>query len=233
VRYRSWLIDEQSYAGREHLDSEYVNRYDRKAGFDATNEIANLSSLGVGPGTVLVDLGAGTGELAFAAAQICDQVIAVDVSPAMVEAMRAKAQMRGATNLKIVHAGLLTYENQGQPVDFVYTRHALHHLPDFWKTIALGRMSRLLKPGGTLRLIDLVFSFEPNEADHVIEAWLEGASKEPELGWTRRELELHLRQEYSTYTWLLEPMLRRAGLEIVDAAYAGSKVHASYTCVKR
>lgn len=233
MRDRSWFIDEQEYAGGEHLDSEYVKRYDRKAGLDAADELANLANRGLGPGSVLVDLGAGTGELALAAAKICGQVVAVDVSPVMVEAMRAKARARGVMNLEIVQAGLLTYESQRHPVDFVYTRHALHHLPDFWKTIALGRMSRILKRGGTLRLIDLVFSFEPNEADHVIAAWLAGAPKNPELGWTRGELELHLRQEYSTFTWLLEPMLMRAGFEIVDAAYARSKVHASYTCVKR
>ena len=44
---------------------------------------------------------------------------------------------------------------------FIYTRHALHHLPDLWKVVALGRMAALLVPGGVLFLRDLVFAFEP------------------------------------------------------------------------
>src|SRR6266851_5505142 len=105
-------------------------------------------------------------------------------------------------------------QHAGEPADFVYTRNALHHLPDFWKAIALQRMARLLRSGGILRLRDLIFSFEPVDADRVVDAWLKAAPVRPESGWTRSELETHLRDEHSTFTWLLEPMLDRAGFEI-------------------
>jgi ubiquinone/menaquinone biosynthesis C-methylase UbiE len=232
VDSRSWFINEESFAGPEHLDSEYVQRYDRKAGFDPASELAKLKELGLGAGTTLVDIGAGTGEMSLAAAEICDRVYAVDVSAAMLDALRAKAVEHHATNLQIVHAGFLTYEHRDEPVDIVYTRHALHHLPDFWKAIALTRIARILKPGGILKLIDLTFNFEPRDAEEVIDSWLAGARDDPQLGWTRAELESHLRGEYSTFTWLLEPMLVRAGFLILDAAYDDSLVSASYTCVR-
>ena len=64
-------------------------------------------------------------------------VTAVDVSPAMVATLRQRAAAEGLTNLVAVQAGFLTYEHAGPPVDGVFTRNALHHLPDFWKAVAL------------------------------------------------------------------------------------------------
>jgi hypothetical protein len=40
-----------------------------------------------------------------------------------------------------------------------------------------------------------------------------------------------VREEFSTFTWLLEPMLERAGFEIASAEYAAG-VYANYLCVK-
>jgi hypothetical protein len=42
----------------------------------------------------------------------------------------------------------------------------------------------------------------------------------------------HLRQEYSTFTWLFEPMLQRAGFVIQDATYSDSRIYAGYTCIR-
>jgi ubiquinone/menaquinone biosynthesis C-methylase UbiE len=233
MEQRPWFIDEVAHAGDEHLDARYVQSYDRKAGFDPQPDLVIMRDLGLGPTSTLIDFGAGTGELCMAAADVCRRVIAVDVSSAMLDALQAKAQERRIQNLEVVRAGFLTYEHAGDQVDFVYTRNALHHLPDFWKAIALRRMVSLLKSGGILRLRDLIFSFELEETDRVIEAWITAAPDQPESGWTRGELETHLRTEHSTFTWLLEPMLEKAGFEILNATCDESKVFAAYTCTKR
>jgi len=60
-----------------------------------------------------------------------------------------------------VQAGFLSYEHEGNAADIVYSRNALHHLPDFWKAVALERIAGILKPDGTPRLRDLVFDFDP------------------------------------------------------------------------
>jgi len=52
-----------------------------------------------------------------------------------------------------------------------------------------------------------------------------------ERGWTRAELAEHVRDEHSTFTWLLEPMIERSGFDIVDADYTAS-VFARYVCKK-
>ena len=226
----SWtgeLIDELALAGPEHLDPDYVTAYDEKAGFDAdaADEVELLKRVGLGPGSTLVDLGAGTGTLALAAAPACRRVVAVDVSPAMFAAMRSKIERAGVANVECVQAGFLSYEHRGEPADVVYSRNALHHLPDFWKAVALERIARMLRPGGILRLRDIVYSFDPGEAERFLGAWLENGGN-----WTRTELEAHVRDEHSTFTWLLEPMLQRVGFETIDADYDPRRIFARYIC---
>ena len=118
------------------------------------------------------------------------------------------------------------------PADLVYSRYALHHLPDFWKAIALSRLAGMLRSGGVLRLWDVVYSFEPGDADRHIEAWIaQTMAADVERGWTRAELAEHVRDEHSTFTWLLEPMIERAASSVVDAEYSDSVgLCARYVC---
>jgi len=46
--------------------------------------------------------------------------------------------------------------------------------------------------------------------------------------WSRAELEEHVRDEHSTFTWLLEPMIRRAGFEIEQALHSDDGIFARY-----
>lgn len=139
-----WFLDEVARAGEEHLDPGYVAGYDAKAGFDPTDEVALLQGLGLGEASTLVDLGAGTGTLALAAAPFCRRVVAVDVSPVMVARLREQADRRGLGNMACVRGGFLGYEHRGDPADVVWSRNALHHLPDFWKAIALAGIAAMV-----------------------------------------------------------------------------------------
>ena len=150
----------------------------------------------------LVDLGAGTGRFALAAAARVGRVVAVDVSPAMLSALRDRAIRAGLANIESVQAGFLSYQHTGSPADAVFTRNALHQVPDFWKALALDRIAQLLRPGGILRLHDLIFDFRPAEAEAVLGAWLDDASDDPARGYTRDDFAEHLRTEFSTFRWL-------------------------------
>jgi hypothetical protein len=48
----------------------------------------------------------------------------------MVAAIRRKAREAGTANVECVAAGFLGYDHTGPPPDVIYTRNALHHLPD-------------------------------------------------------------------------------------------------------
>jgi SAM-dependent methyltransferase len=177
----------------------------------------------------VVDLGAGTGQFALAAAARFGQVTAVDVSPAMVAMLREKGAR--LPNLRPVRAGFLSYTHDGPPADAVYTRNALHQLPDFWKTIALDRIARILRPGGVLRVHDLIYDFRPNEVGEVFQRWFDNAATDPAGGYAGADYAEHIRTEFSTYRWLFEPMMAMAGFEILAVDYA-RRLYGSYTCVK-
>jgi SAM-dependent methyltransferase len=220
----SWYLDERAHAGPEHLDPAYVASYDAKTRLDLDAALEALRRHGLGPYTTFVDVGCGTGLLAAAAAVDARRVVGVDVSPAMLEVARGRSDA-----VVWVEAGFLTYEHEGDPPQLVHSRNALHHLPDFWKGVALARLHDLLAPAGILVLRDLVYDFEPAGADDRIEEWLAAAAPTPREGWTRSELEEHVRDEHSTFTWLLEPLLQHTGFEILERD-VGRGIYATYVC---
>src|SRR5690606_27229688 len=100
----NWYLDELAHAGSEHVDAEYVRGYDRKAGNDPSVDLGVLRGLGLDQTHILVDLGAGTGTFALAAAPFCRRVVAVDVSPVMLALLQEKSAASGINNIKIVQA---------------------------------------------------------------------------------------------------------------------------------
>jgi SAM-dependent methyltransferase len=224
----TWTLDELAHAGPEHLDDGFIEGYDRKQGHpDPSPDIAEFQQQGLDNHATVVDLAAGTGQFARAATAVFARVIAVDVSPAMVQWLRRTLKAED-----VVRAGFLTYQHDGPPVDGVYTRNALHQLPDFWKAIALDRIATVLRPGGVLRVRDLIYDFRPAEASAVFDGWFAGAAKDPALGYTAEDYAEHIRTEHSTYRWLFEPMLDAAGFDIVAVDYE-ARLYGAYTCIKR
>ena len=229
---RSWMLDELRHAGAEHLDPVFVAGFDRKQGHpdvEADLQVLRQHSA-LGDHATVVDLGTGTGRFALAAARHCGRVVAVDVSPAMTEHVR-----RAAANLpaiEVIRAGFLSYQHAGPAADAVYSRHALHQLPDFWKGIALSRIAEFLRPGGVLRLHDLVYDCRPADAPALIERWMGSASTDPTTGYTAEDYATHVRAEFSTYRELLDRLIDATGFQVVDLQVRG-QVYAAYTCIRR
>ena len=223
-----WLLDELSFAGRENLDAAHVARYDTKEDASAASEVALLRDIGLARDCLVVEFGAGTGQFTVEVAPACARVIAVDISEPMLNQLEAKIARLGLDNVEIVRAGFLTYEHVGSPADLIYSRFALHHLPDFWKAVALSRLRHMLRPGGVLRIWDVVYHFAPAEAEERIEAWCATGGNTVGAEWSRTELEEHAREEHSTFSWLLEPIIVRSGFEIVRAEHSDDAIFAKY-----
>jgi len=75
-----------------------------------------------------------------------------------------------------------------------------------------------------------VYSFDPSDAEERIEAWCATLPAEAASDgeWVRADVEEHVRDEHSTFTWLLEPMIERSGFKIEDATYTADGIFGEY-----
>lgn len=85
----------------------------------------------------------------------------------------------------------------------------------------------MLRPNGTFYLWDATFSFPPSEATRELQRWVDAARESDSF--TPEEFETHIREEFSTYSWILAGMLERVGLHIVEHNIA-SPTHADFLC---
>lgn len=230
---QTWQYDEMRHVGTDYNSEAEVEDYDRRMATirDIPAEIGEImSSLELAGGSALLEFGSGTGEFICAASELCGWVYAVDISPVMLAYAEKKARSRGRSNIRFVNAGFLNYRHDGGPLDAIVTQLALHHLPDFWKQVALVKMCALLNPGGRLYLRDVVFSLklEKYEAtvSHVIEDFRKASGDN-----MAEKFSNHVRNEYSTFDWVMEEMLYRAGFDIDRADY-GDHFMAVYVCRK-
>ena len=216
AEYPSWQYDEMQQIGKDYNSLAEVEVYDARHGRFRNVEKENediLKRLDLRSDHVSIEFGSGTGAFAIQAARQCARVYAVDISRAMLEYAGMKAVKAGIRNVTFCHGGFLTYKHAAQPVDAVVTNTAFHHLPDFWKGMALRRMSRMLKTGGQFYLSDVIF--EQRNVRENIERFI--AKLEAIAGQDiRKDVEAHIRQEYSTYDWIMDGLLERAGFGIVS-----------------
>ncbi|MGH3812185.1 MAG: class I SAM-dependent methyltransferase [Pseudonocardiaceae bacterium] len=226
-----WLFDEFSPAGVDLSSRDAVERYDRNQGTDLVRDRALLDRLDVGPGTRLVDLACGTGSLVVQAALRGAEVYGVDVSEHMLEYTHHRADVAGVA-ISLHHAGFLTYRHTGAPADVVTTKSALHQLPDFWKQTALINVAGLLEPGGLLYIWDVIFSFPPAEYAQHIQEMVDEFGHTDGTGFAREDFETHIREEFSTYAWILEGLLDRAGFDIISSDFP-RLTHGELLCRRR
>jgi ubiquinone/menaquinone biosynthesis C-methylase UbiE len=234
LKIPKWTYDEMKQTGVDYSSVEQVQRYDdvhQKFRDYEKDSDAIIKLLGLDSKSTVIDMGAGTGAFTLHAAKHCRKVYAVDVSPAMLERCRKKGEEIGLSNVLYCHGGFLTYNHEAEPADAMVSIAALHHLPDFWKLAGLTRAAEMLKAGGRFFLFDIVFPSAAEDMGGRLDAWVRSTALQsgPELA---AEAEIHIREEYSTYGWVMEGLLKRAGFEIESAEY-GDGFQATYVCIKR
>ena len=153
----------------------------------------------------------------------------VDVSENMLAFTRRRAAEAGV-EVCLHRAGFLSYEHHGGLADMVTVRSALHQLPDFWKQVALIRIRDLMRAGGVLHLSDAVWSFAPEDWHRAIPAWIDRMGDPQGAGFSPADFETHVREEFSSFDWIVEGMLARAGFSI-EAVIKPMPWYAAYTCL--
>lgn len=98
---------------------------------------------------VLLDAGCGTGSFARTIAGRCDRVVAVDLSPRMIERARASG---APAHVRFEVGDVMDAELPPSGFDAIVSIAALHHMDP---EPALGRFATLLRPGGKLVVLDL------------------------------------------------------------------------------
>jgi SAM-dependent methyltransferase len=104
----------------------------------------------------VLDVGCGAGAFAARLAQRCEQVDAVDRSPAMIE----EAKRRTPGNVNCVLADVLTDPLPGEDYDAIFSITALHHMP---LPEVLPALAAALRPGGVLAAVALPQTDLPRE----------------------------------------------------------------------
>lgn len=126
---------------------------------DRILELAELE-----PGAIVVDVGAGTGLLALAAAPAAGRVWAIDISAAMCRRLQAKLRERGIANVEVRRASATQLPLPDAAADVVVSNYCYHHLNDRDKDKALLEAKRVLRPGGRLVIGDMMFRVRVSDA---------------------------------------------------------------------
>lgn len=98
------------------------------------------------PDMKLLEFGCGTGTTALTHAPFVDQILAIDISPRMLEIAEQKAQVAGIGNVVFERAAIDDFTAPDNSFDAVLGMSILHLLAD--KDTAITKVHNMLKPGG-------------------------------------------------------------------------------------
>jgi 2-polyprenyl-3-methyl-5-hydroxy-6-metoxy-1,4-benzoquinol methylase len=221
---RDWYYNERGRIGLEPAVESICGRPDDSD----LRARAALKMLDVKKGWRVADIGCGNGVLATEAALMGAEVDAIDISPAMIALAEVYARDRRAP-VRTQSAGLLSFAYQPNSYDLIVSEFTLHHLPDFWKAVAMARIFAALKPGANFYLRDIVFVSMPDGSERSVEQWADFNIKNH--GFARDSVVTHMRDEYSTFGWVMERMLTEVGFTLVSADYH-APLHGTYLLQK-
>jgi ubiquinone/menaquinone biosynthesis C-methylase UbiE len=152
---------------------------------------AMLAALPLSGAERVLDAGCGAGHTALAFAPMAAEVVGIDLTEAMLAQGRKLARDRGLQNVTFQRGDVERLPYPDASFDLVTSRYSAHHYPH--PLAALREFARVLKPGGTFLLVDVVSPEEPAQdtflntiellrdpshvRDHTAEQWLRMCEK--------------------------------------------------------
>lgn len=106
----------------------------------------------------VLDVGTGTGPLAFALAPLVREVVGIDLVPELLEHARAHAGNR-YPNVQFIEGDVAHLDIESGTFDLVCERAVLHHVPR--PELVLAEMTRAARPDGRLLVIDQLAPIDP------------------------------------------------------------------------
>jgi ubiquinone/menaquinone biosynthesis C-methylase UbiE len=134
---------------------EWLDRFERGGREIFDQRQAILAATGVGPGSRVADVGAGTGlfsRLFARAVGPTGRVYAVDIVPKFLQHIDAESKRQGLTNITTVQGTDRSTELPRESVDLLFLCDSYHHFE--YPRSMNASLLQALRPGGTLMLID-------------------------------------------------------------------------------
>lgn len=129
---------------------------------------------------IAADLGCGTGFISLALADEASLVFSVDNSSNMLRELKKTASKRNIKNIYPLKSTLDNLTFFDESLDAVFINMALHHIHDAEK--AINEMYRVLKPGGTVVISDVMEHTGEWAKEEMYDEWL-GFSNEQIHSW--------------------------------------------------
>jgi len=133
--------------------------WDRVSSTPAFGRFRDLLLAGDPPptGGTLLDLGCGTGLVALNAVGTWQHVIGLDASGGMLGRLAARADRDGLAVPDLVQGDMRRIPLPDASVDLIVSCYAFHHLTDDGKELTAAEAMRVLRPGGRLAVVDMMF----------------------------------------------------------------------------
>ena len=116
------------------------------------------------PTDVGLDLACGPGTFTVALARKTKLVLGFDLTPALLERARRKASAEGAENVALICGDATALPFRDGAFDVAVCGYSLHHMTE--PRLALEEVSRVLRPGGRLAVVDLYVPEGADEETH-------------------------------------------------------------------
>ncbi len=230
---KDWIYDESKHVGVDYSQKSNVDIYDdqMESFRDYENEVEifiEKSGVSDPQNLITIDIGCGTGAFSIHASKYFKKICAVDVSVEMLKIAKSKAKVDKIDNIEFFNSGFLQFQPNTK-ADVIFSKWALHHLPDYWKQAALLNMNKMLKLDGILFLSDVVFKFDPDFEKNT-DTFLDELARDFNKDFVE-ETKTHIKDEYSTFDWILQGLIERAGFKIEKSNTEDSLAY-EYFCRK-
>lgn len=150
------------------MSEKFKNKFDSwaesydtdMAQFSSMNAKLLASCCGKMKGSRILDIGTGTGIVAFEFARrvgVEGEVTGIDISEKMLQKPIKKAKEDGMTNIRFKRGGFVDIPLDDVSVDVIVSSNALHHVEPKEKQNAFKEMWRVLKKDGIILINDFMY----------------------------------------------------------------------------